>query len=446
MNHKNNLTEGPLFSAMIAFTIPFLFSSLLQTMYGTTDTLVIGNFGSTAGVSAVATGAHALSLVTFFSMGLCSGSTVLLGRAIGAKNDKYAASIVGNTIIDFGALSVVFMAAALLGYRLILRLLNIPPEALSEAYRYMIICSIGVPMIIGYNTVGAVLRAMGDSKSPLLFVGIACAVNIAGDLLLTGVFHMGAAGVAIATVLAQGISFVFSLMFLMKKGLPFAFSRKDIRFNKETSLQMLKVGLPIGIQSIMINLSFLFITSIINSMGVSASAAMGIGDKITGFAFMPQHSFSASLAVIVSQNMGAGQPERSRKALKYALLICIVIEALFFAVCLVFPAFFPSLFSKDPQVIKMTGDYMKAYGADAVLTAMAFCMGGFVNGCGKTTFNMAQNLIGTFLVRIPATWVFSRLPNANLFLIGLAAPLCTVINVTLLAWYIGRMKRKGELN
>lgn len=437
----NQLTEGPLLKALISFTIPFLLSNLLQTLYGTVDTLVVGNLGSTAGVSAVATGAQALSLLTFMAIGVASGSTVLLGQYVGAKNDKDAAKVVGNTIIDFAVISVVLTGIMLVIYPFLLNMLNIPEEARSEANRYMVICSFGIPMIIGYNTVCALLRAIGDSKSPLVFVGVACGVNIIGDLLLTGWLKMGAAGVAIATVGAQTVSFIFSLVFIMKKGLPFAFSKKDIRFEGSMTGKIMKIGIPMGIQSMLINLSFLFITSIINSMGVTASAAMGIGDKIIGFAFMPQGAFSAASSVVVAQNIGANNPKRAMDAVKYSVLICLVIEVLFFIVCQIWPAFFPSLFSKDVEVVAKASDYMKAYSIDAVITAITFSLSGYLNGCGRTMFNMAQNLISTFLGRIPATYVMARIPNTTLFLLGLAAPISSLMSLVMLLVYIIMMNR-----
>ena len=443
---QNPLTDGPLTKSLLWFTVPFLLSNLLQTLYGTVDTLVVGNFGSTAGVSAVATGAQTLSLVTFFTMGLSAGSTVLVGQYVGARDGKKAAEVVGNTIIDFTVLSLFMTAAMLLTYPLILTALNVPAEAMQEARKYMIICSCGIPLIVGYNTVCALLRAIGDSKSPLLFVGIACFVNIFGDLLLTGALHMGAAGVAIATVTAQGVSFIFSLIFIMKKGLSFPFSRHDIRFHRSVTGRIAKIGIPMGVQSILINLSFLFITSIINAMGLTASAAMGIGDKIIGFAFMPQSAFSSSVAVVVAQNIGAGKRDRAMRTVKVSILLCLVIELVFFAACQLFPNFFPALFSNDNEVIRMAGLYMRAYSFDAVLTAITFSYSGYLNGRGLTTFNMTQNLIATFLGRVPATWLLSKLPDTNLFLIGLASPFSTLISIILLLLYVRHVHRNDRLS
>ena len=444
-HERNSLTEGPVFSCVVRFTLPFLLSNLLQTLYGTVDTLVIGNCGSSSGVSAVACGSQLLSLFTFLAIGLSAGGTVLVSQCIGARDDRQAARIVGNLIIDFAGISVVLTVLSSVFSPVFLSWLNVPAQAMAEATTYMRICSLGIPLIIGYNIVCALLRAMGDSKSPLIFVAVACGINIVGDVLLTGVLGLGVTGVAIATASAQGLSFVFSLIFLMRRGMSFAFGKQDIRFDGRTTGSIFRVGIPMGVQSVLINISFMFITAIINGMGLSASAAMGIGDKIVSFTFMPQSAFSASTAVVVAQNYGAGKMDRAYKAVGYAIGVCVVIEALCFLVCVLFPGFMPSLFTDDAEVIRMAGLYMKAYSIDGILTAISFNLSALLNGCGRTTFNMAQNLIATFLGRIPATWLFSRLANTNLFLIGCAAPASTVLSIIMLLVYIQVNRRKRLL-
>ena len=441
-HEHNNLTEGPIFSSVFWFTLPILLSNLLQTLYGTVDTLVIGICGSSSGVSAVACGSQLLSLFTFLAIGLSAGGTVLVSQCIGARDDRQAARIVGNLIIDFAVISVVLTVLSSVFSPVFLSWLNVPAQAMAEATTYMRICSLGIPLIIGYNIVCALLRAMGDSKSPLIFVALACGINIIGDMLLTGVLGLGVTGVPIATAAAQGLSFVFSLIFIMRKGMPFAFGKQDIRFNGRTTGNIFRIGTPMGVQSVLINISFMFITAIINAMGLSASAAMGIGDKIVGFTFMPQSAFSASVAVVVAQNFGAKKMDRAYKAVGYAIGISMAIETLCFLVCVLFPGFMPSLFTDDAEVIEMAGLYMKAYSIDGILTAIAFNLSALLNGCGRTTFNMAQNLIATFLGRIPATWLFSRLANTNLFLIGCAAPASTVLSIIMLLVYIQMNRRK----
>lgn len=439
---RNDLTEGPLFSRVLWFTLPFLLSSLLQTLYGTVDTLVIGKFGSTSGVSAVACSAQLLTMFTYLAIGLSTGGTVLVSQCIGSRDHERGAKIVGNLIIDFAAVSALLTVISACFSSSFLSWLNVPREAMAEAMTYMRICSLGIPLIIGYNIVCALLRAMGDSKSPLVFVGIACVINIVGDVMLTGVLGMGVAGVAIATVVAQGTGFLFSLFFITRRGMTFPFKKRDIRFDKKITAQIFKIGIPIGVQSVLIKISFMFITAIINSMGVTASAAMGIGDKIVGFAFMPQSAFSASMAVVVAQNYGAGKMDRAQRAVRYAIGVCVAIETVCLLVCQFFPRFMPSLFSNDTEVVELAGLYMRAYSIDGILTAISFNLSAMLNGCGKTAFNMTQNLIATFLGRIPATWFFSKMANTNLFLIGCAAPASTVLSIIMLLVYI-RFNRKA---
>lgn len=444
-SRERSLTEGPLLTSILWFTLPFLLSNLLQTLYGTVDTVVIGKFGSSSGVSAVACGSQLLSMFTFFAIGLSAGGTVLVGQCVGSRDYRQGTKIIGNLIIDFAVISLIMTAGSMAFSRVFLSWLNVPKEAMAEAVIYMRICSLGIPMIIGYNIVCALLRAMGDSKSPLVFVAVACVVNIIGDVLLTGVMKMGVAGVAISTVAAQGIGFIYSLYFISTKGMTFPFSRNDIKYNGEITKRIFAIGIPMGVQSVLINISFMFITAIINSMGLSASAAMGIGDKIVNFTFMPQSAFASSASVVVAQNYGAQKMERAYKGVYYAVAICVAIEAVFLGICLLFPNFMPSLFSNDDEVIQMAGLYMKAYSIDGILTAISFNLSALLNGCGKTTYNMAQNLIATFLGRIPATWAFSKLASANLFLIGLAAPASTVMSIIMLVVYILiNHKKKSE--
>lgn len=414
----------------------------MQNLYGTVDLLVIGNFSTKANVSAVATGSEVMTLVTFFILGLTTGATVLIGQFLGAKQYKIVAKVVGNSIFVFGGLSVFMMVVFLFVHPYILHLLNIPSEAEVAANTYTMICCLGIPLIVGYNTVCAILRGIGDSKSPLIFVAIACVVNIAGDLLLSGAFRMGAAGVAISTVAAQGISFITALLFLRKKGMGIPFSKKDIRFSVAMAKRIITLGIPIGIKSILVNLSFMLITSIINAMGVTYSAAMGVGDKIVGFAFLPQSSFATSISVVVAQNMGARKPERARKATIYGMLTCIVIGFIFFAYSQIFPTFLPSLFTKDPEVQVMCGMYIKAYSYDAILTSIVFCLSSMFTGCGKSTFTMLQDLASTFLVRVPVTYFISRIEGATLFQIGLAAPIASIMGIAMCLIYLKSGKWK----
>ena len=438
-----SFTTGAILPQLVSFAVPTFLAMMLQTLYGTVDVLVIGNFGSTAGVSAVSTGSQILSLATFLISGFTTASTVLIGQYLGAGDDKNVSRVIGGSIPVFGVISAFFAVLMVLIHPMLLTALNIPTEAMAQARIYTLICSCGIPLIVGYNAVCAILRGMGDSKSPLVFVSIACVVNIIGDLLLTGWLGMGAAGVAVATVTAQGVSFAISLLYLLRKGIGVPFHKSDIRFEAKLTRKLFQLGVPMAVQSIMINLSFLFITSIINAMGVTASAAMGVGDKITCFAFLPQSAFSQGVQVFAAQNMGAGKPERALKGMWLSAGVTTVWGLVFFGICNLWPAMLPGLFSTDAQVIAMTGQYVSAYSFDTVLTCLIFCMNGLLAGCGCAGFSMTANLLASFGVRIPATWLLSRMADVTLFHIGLAAPAASAVQIviTLLYFRTGRWKK-----
>lgn len=439
---NQSLAQGPILTALVRFAVPMFLSLLLQTLYGTVDVLVIGNFGSTAGVSAVSTGSQVLMLAAYLIAGFTTAATVLLGQYLGAGDGRAAGKVVAGSLPVFAAASVFFAVVLLALHGRILELLNVPEQAMQQASLYTVICCVGIPLIVGYNAVCAILRGMGDSKSPLLFVGIACVINIVGDLLLTGVLNMGAAGVAAATVTAQGVSFAASLLYLRRHGLGIPFDKKEIRFDPALTRKLIALGLPLAVQSVLINLSFLFITAIINAMGVTASAAMGVGDKITGFAFLPQTAFNTAVQVFVAQNIGARRPDRALKGMWSSIGLTAVWGAAFCLFCNLFPFVLPALFSSDEAVIAMTGLYVRAYSFDVFLTCFCFCMNGFLAGCGCASFSMVINLVSSFLVRIPATYFMSRMPGVDLYRIGLAAPIASTLQiaVTLLYFRSGRWK------
>lgn len=442
MKQNNELTTGKIYPALLKFTVPFLLSALLQSLYGTVDLLVIGNYSETASVSAVATGSQVMNLITFLVLGITTGATVLIGQFQGAKDDRQVASVIGNSIFVFGIMSVVVAGISLLLHSTILEWMNIPTEAAAEANIYTVICSLGIPLIIGYNTVCAVLRGMGDSKSPLYFVAVACVVNIAGDLLLAGAFGLGAAGVAVATVAAQGVSFIVGLIYMVKKGIGVPFSKADIRMDPAMVKRIIVLGIPLGIRSVLINFSFMMITSIINSMGVQVSAAMGVGDKIVGFAFLPQSAFSNAISVMVAQNMGARQPERAKKATVYGMATCCAIGVCFCVFAHIAPTVLPSLFTKDGNVQSLCGQYIKAYSYDGILTSIVFCISSMFMGCGKSTFTMLQDLASTFLMRVPFTYFMSKVAGVTLFQLGLAAPAASVVGIVICLIYLKSGKWK----
>lgn len=431
MAQTADFTRGKIAGPLIRFTIPMLLAMLLQSLYGAVDLMIVGQFGSPADVSAVATGTQIMMFVTVVFIGLAAGMTILLGQSIGAGKKEEAGKIVGSGIMLF-----IVMAAAMTILMMFLtdpftRVMQAPKEAFFKTTQYVRICSGGIAFIVAYNVLGSIFRGIGDSKTPLLAVALATVFNIAGDLLLVAVFHMAAAGAALATVLAQGISVLLCLLIIRKRGLPFSFHKSDLKLDRFEVGRIFRVGMPIALQDGLVSISFLVIASIVNSLGLIASAGVGVAERLCGFIMLVPSAFSQALSAFVAQNIGAGKEDRAIRSMLVAMAASFVIDAL-----MAYAAFFhgdilSSLFSKDEAVIQASWQYLKAYSIDTLLVTFLFSFIGYFNGCGRTFFCMIQGLIGAFLVRIPVSFLASREAVPSLFHIGLATPASTAVQIVL---------------
>lgn len=431
MENTQNLTEGNILGSLVRFAVPVLLSLFLQALYGGVDLLVVGQFASTADVSGVATGSMLLQTMTMIVTGLAMGITVVVGERIGRREPVQAGRAIGSGICLFGVCAVFLTAVMAGGAETLSVLMHAPEEALSQTAAYVRICGAGSVFIVAYNVLGAVFRGIGDSKTPLFTVAVACVINIAGDLLLVAGFHMGAAGAALATVAAQAISVLLSFGLIRKKTLPFVFSREFIRFDRRYVVLELKVGIPVALQEFLVGISFLVIQMIVNSFGVVFSAGVGVGEKVCSFIMLVPSAYMQSMSAFVAQNMGAGNPGRAKRALG-----CGIATSLAAGVVMGYLSFFhgdmlASIFSKDAAVIEAAHSYLKAYAIDCLLTPFLFCFTGYYNGREKTMFVMAQGIIGAFLVRIPVVYLISRIPGASLFQIGLGTPASSLVQITL---------------
>lgn len=432
---RSDFTEGKILAPLLGFAIPVLFAMLLQAMYGAVDLLIVGQFGSAADVSAVATGGQVMQTITSVIVGLAMGTTILVGQKIGEKKPKEAGDIIGSGIVLFAVLGVVITIVMLLLASPLCELMRAPEEAFDKTVQYVQICSAGALFIVAYNVMASIFRGIGDSKTPLMTVLIACFINIFGDLLFVAVFHMAAAGAALATVIAQTVSVVISFAVIRKKGMPFPFSRKNMIPDRKLIAATIKMGFPIALQDGLVSMSFLAITVIVNSLGVIASAGVGVAEKLCMFIMLVPSSFMQSMSAFVAQNIGAGRFERAKKAMIYGMLTSFA-----FGVAMFFAAFFhgdfiSNIFTKDVQVIQASAQYLKAYGIDCMLTAFLFCFIGFFNGCGKTTFVMIQGIIGAFAVRIPISYIMSQVLPVSLFKVGLATPCSSIVQILLCVIY-----------
>lgn len=433
MNRHNqqSLTQGNILKSLITFAVPVLLALFLQAMYGAADLIIVGQFADTYEQSGVASGSQLFNMITMVITGLTMGVTVFIGDRIGAGAAEKAGKGVGTGIALFAVLAVVITVLVVPLSGQLSAFMHAPAQAFAQTDAYIRICGIGSVFIIAYNVIGAVFRGIGDSKTPLMTVAVACVINILGDLLLVAGFGMGAAGAAIATVAAQAISVVFSLYFIKRKKLPFQFSKKYICFDPDCVKKILLVGAPIALQELLVQFSFLFIQVVVNGMGVMESAAVGVAEKVCVFLMLVASAYMQSISAFVAQNNGAGKRERSRKALFYGIKTALIAGIVMGAFALFAGDLLASVFSNERSVVIYAHEYLKAYAIDCVLTAVLFCFIGYFNGCGKTVFVMVQGVIGAFCVRIPAVYLMSRMSGATLFHIGLGTPISSVAQIVL---------------
>lgn len=447
MRESQNFTEGKLFWPLIRFAMPALAAMLLQTMYGAVDMMIVGHFATAADASAISTGSWIMTIITSLVIGVATGTTVLLGRRLGEGKPQEAGGIIGASVILFAVMSVVLTGVVAGFAPAIAALMHAPPEAMDATVTYIRICAGGSVFIVAFNVLGSIFRGVGNSTVPLLSVAIACVFNILGDLILVAGFHMATAGAAVATVAAQFISVVLSLVIVSRSKLPFTLSRSDFRFHGGRIREILRLGIPVALQDVLVNVSFLVLTAIVNSLGVVISAGVGVAEKLCGFVLLAPSAFSQTMTSVVAQNMGAEKPERAKKALMYGIASSFAVGAVASYFSFFHGDIMASIFSNDSAVIEAAAQYLKAYAIDTLLVSVMFCMSGYFTGCGRTTFAMVQGVIGAFCVRIPVSFIMSRMVPVNLFHIGLATPASSLLQTVLCViyyWYMNRSKRVLE--
>lgn len=440
---KADFTQGSILKKLVAFMLPVLGALILQAAYGAVDLLVVGRFGSTAGLSAVSTGSQVLNLVTFVVIQLAMGVTVLIARYLGEKRPEQIGAVVGGAAIVFALIAVGLFVVMVCFAEPISVLMQAPAEAVDLTASYVRICGGGIFFIVAYNVLSAVFRGLGDSMSPLLFVLIACIVNVAGDLILVAGFRMDATGAAIATVLAQALSVVFAVLLLLKKDLPFAIVKSDFRWNPQCR-NFLRIGLPLALQEFLTQISFLALCAFVNRLGLEASAGYGVACKIVSFAMLVPSALMQSMASFVSQNIGAGKKKRAKKSMLTGIGVGVTVGCVVFALILLKGDLLAGIFSTDPAVIRNAYDYLKGFSMETIVTAVLFSMVGYFNGNNKTLWVMTQGLIQTLLIRLPMAYVMSIQPNASLTKIGLAAPVSTTVGIVLNIGFFVYHRRAAE--
>ena len=439
---KTDFTEGKIIGPLLRFVFPIMFAIFLQIFYGAVDLLIVGKFSDAVNVSAVSTGSQLMHSVTIILTDLALGTTVLLGIFLGQKNAEECGRVIGATVALFfslgAAVSVLFLCCA----EPLAALMNAPAEAFAQTASYIRICGGGSVFIVAYNVLGSIFRGIGNARLPLFTVAVATVFNIAGDYLMVAVFHMGATGAAVATVAAQAFSVLCSVLLIKRLGLDLSFSVSDIGFHKTLIRRIVGLGLPIALQDLLVGISFLIILAIVNRYGVITSAGVGVAEKLCGFFLLAPIAFSQGISSFVAQNFGAGKMNRARKALFYGISISFAC-----GIMLGYLAFFhsvplSSIFSDDAAVCRASGEYLKAFSFDCLLTAFLFCFMGFFNGCARTRFVMLQGIAGAFLVRVPLSYLFSSWFGGNIFILGLATPASSFVQVLLCIIYYLKFKQE----
>lgn len=430
MSNTADFTQGSILKKLCRFMLPVLGALILQAAYGAVDLLVVGRFGSTSGLSAVSTGSQVLNLVTFVVTQLAMGVTVLIARYIGEKREKEIGAVLGGAAVVFAILAGCLFVLLVLFARPISVLMQAPQEALALTASYVRICGCGILFIVAYNVLSAVFRGLGDSRSPLLFVLVACLVNVAGDLVLVAGLHLDAAGAALATVLAQAVSVGCALAILRRKKLPFTFRKSDVRLNEQCR-RFLAIGLPLALQEFLTQLSFLALCAFVNRLGLAASSGYGVASKIVSFVMLVPSALMQSMASFVAQNIGAGNVKRAKKSMFTGIAVGVAFGIVMFALVLRKGDVLAGLFSTDAEVVRRGFEYLRGFAPETIVTAVLFSMIGYFNGSNQTLWVMIQGLIQTLLVRLPLAYYMSIQPNASLTKIGISAPVATVVGIVL---------------
>lgn len=447
---EKNLTSGSVFKNILIFSLPYLLSYLLQTLYGMADLYIIGQFGTVAETTAVSIGSQVMHMLTVMIVGLAMGATVFIGQSIGGNDKKRAARGIGNTVTIFMAVSLVLTVILVLLVDPVIALMSTPTDAVPGTVNYLTICFIGIPFITAYNVISAVFRGMGDSKSPMYFIAIACAVNIGLDYVFMGIFHLGPAGAALGTTLSQATSVVVSLVVILKRKTGIPMSKADFRPYRPVMKNILKIGIPVALQDGLIQIAFIVITVIANHRGLNDSAAVGIVEKVMSFLFLVPSSMLSTVSALGAQNIGAGKHERATDTLRYAIFLAagfgfVVAVTMQFLAEPVVSIFTDPSTAEGAEVVKLGGQYLRGYVWDCIFAGIHFCFSGYFCAVGKSEISFLHNIIAIVLMRIPGVYITSKLFPATLLPMGLATASGSIISVVICVIAFKALMRKNRV-
>ena len=445
MATEKDLTQGNLVTTLLMFALPYIGANFLQALYGAADLIIVGKYCDSSVVSAVATGSQLLQTLIFFITGLTVSATVLIGKAFGAKQYADIIKIINTMTICFILAAFVLSSIIILFDNELLSLLQTPQEAFKSAQEYVFVCALGLVFIFAYNAISAVLRGLGNSIMPMYFVAVSCLMNIILDIYLVGKLGMGAQGAAVATVISQAASVIAGIVYLRKGNFVFKFKLSAIKFDLQTAKDLFKIGLPLSLQDTLIPLSFLFLFSLANSMGLYASAAYGSVVRLNAFMMLPAGSFSMALTALTAQNLGAGNTARAVKALKLSIMFAFTFGLIFFIWQQTAPDSAIAIFTTDKNVLIEGEHYLKSFSFDYLIVPFVFCMNGFFFGCGKTAFAAANSIFSAFAVRIPLAFILcTTISSATLFHLGIAPPCASIVTTMSALGYLFYLSKHNK--
>lgn len=441
---EKNLTTGSVFKNIVFFSLPYLLSYFLQTLYGMADLFIIGQFDGTASTTAVSIGSQVMHMLTVMIVGLAMGSTVSIGQSVGANDKKRAAVHIGNTVTLFLSLSVVLTVVLVLLVHPIVNIMSTPTEAVSGTVAYLTICFIGIPFITAYNVISSIFRGLGDSKSPMYFIAVACVANIGLDYLFMGAMRMGPAGAALGTTLAQAISVVFALVVILRRESGISVDKSHFKPKKPVLGNILKIGVPIAVQDGLIQVAFVAITIIANRRGLTDAAAVGIVEKIISFVFLVPSSLLSTVSALGAQNIGAHKPERAVATLRYAICIAVGFGLIVSGLVQVVAEPVVGLFTSDSAVQMAGGQYFRGYIWDCIFAGIHFSFSGYFCACEKSILSFLHNIIAIALVRLPGVYLTSKLFPTTLFPMGLATATGSLLSVIICVIAFAVLTRHGK--
>ena len=443
-----DLTTCSITSGLVRFSVPFLFSSILQTLYSTVDTIIVGQFAGSAALAAVNNVTYICNAAANIGLGASAGSAVLIAQYCGAKNQEGIHRTVGTALSISTIMALVISLVVCVFLNPLLTLMNIPAEARSEAYNYLLVRAVCFIIAFYYSSITSFLRGMGDSKRPLYFAAVASVGNVFLDLLFVGVFHWGAGGAALATEISEAFALLWAFLYL-RKHQPGMLTLKasQYKIHRPTAKLVLKIGVPSSFQYLFIDLSFVFVNAIINSYGVIAASAVAVGSKVVNLAQVGISALSTGVGTMAGQNVGAGKPDRAAKTVSTGVALSVLMALVMMAVIQIIPEPLVKLFNRDPEALSESVRCLRYLSLMTITGAIFFNYISIATAVGNTTFSMFAHILDGVVVRIALSLLLTEVFGMGLtgvyLAMGLAPSLSGVISAVY--FYSGAWRKRKLL-